>query len=106
MWIKIVLSCLSGLPAHSMELYDLEEDPDALVDVSDEHPEALQKLRAGLVRWLVSADPSESLAGGAPTGSAVLEDVAALGYATEQASALDGRLIDPDCECPRCAPFR
>lgn len=95
-----------GLPAHSMELYDLDEDPDALVDVSDEHPEALRKLRAGLVRWLVSADPSESLAGGAPTGSAVLEDVAALGYATEQASALDGRLIDPDCECPRCAPFR
>ena len=95
-----------GLPAHSVELYDLDQDPDALVDVSDEHPEALRRLRAGLVRWLVSADPSESLAGGAPTGSAVLEDVAALGYATEQASALDGRMIDPDCECPRCAPFR
>ena len=95
-----------GLPAHSLELYDLGQDPGALVDVGEANPETLRRLRAGLVRWLADGDPADSLAGGAPTGGAVLQDVAALGYATEESSAVDGLLIDPDCECPRCVPFR
>lgn len=95
-----------GLPAHSCELYDLAADPDALVDVGAAHPDELRRLRAGLVRWLASADPADSLAGGAPTGAAVTADVAALGYATDRSSTIDGRLVDPDCACPRCDPFR
>lgn len=95
-----------GQPEHSMELYNLSEDPDAVVNVGTEHPEVISKLRRGLVRWLTSADPSASLAGGAPTGAAATADVAALGYATSEASTIGGSLFDPDCECPRCAPFR
>ena len=95
-----------GQPEHSMELYNLSEDPDALVNVVAEHPEVTSKLRRGLVRWLTSADPSASLAGGAPKGAAATADVAALGYATGEASTIGGSLFDPDCECPRCTPFR
>ena len=95
-----------GQPAHSVELYDLSDDPDALVNVAAQHPDVLRQLRSGLVRWLASADPSSSLAGGAPTGAAATADVAALGYATGESSAIEDRLMDPDCDCPRCAAHR
>lgn len=95
-----------GQPEHSLELYDLDEDPDCLVNVAAEHPEVLRGLRRGLVRWLASADASTSLAGGAPTGAAATADVAALGYATGESSTIGDRLIDPDCNCPRCVSCR
>jgi hypothetical protein len=46
------------------------------------------------------------LAGSLTTSAVAREDIAALGYAADEESALEGTLIDPECPCAECAKYR
>jgi arylsulfatase A-like enzyme len=92
--------------AHQIELYDRESDPDCTDNVVLAHPDEARELRAVLVHWLADL-PEEGLLTGAPRESASARaDIAALGYAADAPSEIEGALIDPLCECPQCALYR
>jgi arylsulfatase len=77
----------------SEELYDLEADPFELTDVSRQHPETTQRLRAELVAQLEEQTKrAEQLGGGnrpqtRATDPSILEQLRALGYLEEEETA-------------------
>ncbi|MEM6674940.1 MAG: hypothetical protein AAF726_18975, partial [Planctomycetota bacterium] len=95
-----------GAVRHSIELYDLNEDPGFTTDVADEHPERARRLRRALVAWLNDLPPDGILAGAIPGDPSARDELAALGYAVNEASAIEGTLIDPDCDCAECEAMR
>jgi arylsulfatase A-like enzyme len=93
------------IQGHSVELYDLAQDPQCLVDLARERHEEAAQLRRALIAWLLEA-PEERLAeSSAEQDLADLEDLAGLGYASAVSTPRGGRWFDPNCECERCAEF-
>ena len=89
---------------HQVTLFHLENDPQALEDLSKSKPERAHKLRAALITWL--RKPRDTgISKGADLGESDLQALKQLGYV---GGALDGAL-DPDtlfpedCDCEACA---
>lgn len=91
---------------HQTELYDLDSDRWGIVNVADEHEDVARRMRAALVTWLATPPTGGRLAGEESTSASAAADVAALGYAADEASAIDDELIDPDCDCAACERWR
>lgn len=88
--------------AHSIEMYDLADDPGCLHDLARERPEETRALRRQLVEWLMKGSKERLLAS---SGVQYLEDVqqlAALGYATEVAQPESSQWFDAGCDCAYC----
>ena len=68
---------------HQIELFDLNGDPDCLVDRSAQEPQRAAALRGRLVAWLQAADMS-GLSRPRTSTAQELEELAALGYATAE----------------------
>lgn len=95
---------LPPLPKHQLRLFHLESDPHCRIDVSGEQPQMVQRLRAGLVRWL-QAGPEQRLAGQREVRAAAeLEELRRLGYAAGD-DAPASAWFDPACSCKYCEPF-
>jgi arylsulfatase A-like enzyme len=92
--------------AHSIELYDRERDPDCADNVVAAHPEEARELRSRLVHWLADLPEEGLLTGESSEDAGARADIAALGYATDAPSQLEGALIDPSCTCPECLRYR
>ena len=95
---------------HQVELFDLEGDPECLVDLSASEDRRTARMRELLVEWLAAADRegAVALSGGRSITSEEARQLEALGY-TAGASAEgagSSEWLDADCECARCAPFR
>lgn len=91
---------------HVVELYDLNTDPSAALDLAGDQPDRARALRSELIDWLGRASRS----GLATTGQVSQEQadrLAELGYAGEGADAevRAGRWIDPQCDCEACRRF-
>jgi arylsulfatase A-like enzyme len=89
---------------HSVELYDLQADPEALVDLAGHEVERARDLRGDLVDWL---SRREALRWGRRNsrGSAMAATLQALGYAGTEAApehGSDAALIARDCDCVEC----
>jgi arylsulfatase A-like enzyme len=95
-----------GPARHSIELYDRGPDPGCTRNVVAEHPDVARRLREVLVQWLAHPAEDGGLAGSLTSSTIAREDIAALGYAADEKSALDGALIDPECPCAVCAQYR
>ena len=89
---------------HALELYDLEADPACSTNLAERESERARLLRARLVEWLLAA-PSEGLGTQMNLTPELEEQLAALGYATGPDSTGEA-LIDPDCACANCEPWR
>jgi len=89
---------------HSVELYDLETDPDCENDVIDERPHEASALRRLLVAWLTSPATHDWAHVDAATDAQVLQELAALGYADGQDLALED-WFDLECACAWCSRF-
>ena len=89
---------------HALELYDLEADPACSTNLVERESERAGLLRARLVEWLLAA-PSEGLGTQMNLTPELEEQLAALGYATGPDSTGEA-LIDPDCACANCEPWR
>ena len=89
---------------HALELYDLEADPACSTNLAERESERARLLRARLVEWLLAA-PSEGLGTQMNLTPELEEQLAALGYATGQGTTGEA-LIDPDCSCANCQPWR
>lgn len=89
---------------HTIELYDLASDPGCERDVAPARVERARELRARLVEWLQAAHlkPWRQDSVGSP---AVLENLAALGYAGDSQAMTDGSLFPAGCDCAPCRAF-
>lgn len=90
---------------HQVELYDLETDPACDRNLAGMEHERARELRARLVRWLCSAVDTGLSAEGLDSEEA-RSALAQLGYATGEPEVSTLDLIDPECDCANCAPFR
>jgi arylsulfatase A-like enzyme len=90
---------------HEMLLYDLQADPDCLIDVLDEQRDIALELRADLLRWLMDSRVAEFLSNDHRTDEATLRALASLGYSAGSALPDDNPWIDPACECEWCAAY-
>lgn len=89
---------------HEVELFDLKSDPDCLHELSMERLDEMRQLRALLVDWL-DAMPDPNLPAEDATDPERLRELAALGYADMNATAVEAAFVDDDCECPRCISY-
>ncbi|HIK61895.1 MAG TPA: hypothetical protein EYF98_14515 [Planctomycetes bacterium] len=80
---------------HTIELYDLESDPECLEDVAGEQAEQAKILRATLVGWLAEAS-TEHLSEQKQTSEAEIAQLEAMGYATEATVVTDEPWYTPD----------
>lgn len=69
---------------HQVELFDLELDPECLVDVSAENADVVDDLRTRLVAWLLDSAPT-SLSTKRVASAAELATLRELGYSTDAA---------------------
>lgn len=90
---------------HQVELYDLGSDPDCERNLVEEEPRRARQLRGLLIDWLRAA-PRATL-GVAPDAEdkAVLEQLAALGYAAPTAESKATSLFDVECPCEWCKKY-
>jgi arylsulfatase A-like enzyme len=80
---------------HGVELYDLESDPECLMDLSAEQAEQAGILRGVLVRWLADAS-TEHLSEQKQTSEEEIAQLEAMGYASEETVVADRPWYDPD----------
>ncbi len=92
------------VPRHTVELFDLEADPDCRDDVSADHPDVARRLRALVVGWLGEAQPLAS--SGAAVDESALAGLRELGYVGAELGGAELARVEPDCPCPRCARWR
>lgn len=89
---------------HSVELYNLESDPEALDDAAERERARASRMRQSLVDWLRSREPLDW--GLRNTRSSTMKaTLLALGYAgTETApeAASDAALFPAECGCAEC----
>lgn len=89
---------------HEVELYDLKSDPECLTELSMDRLRDLRRLRAILVDWLAAMpDPNQAPEAGADPER--LRELAALGYADMNATAVEAAFVDDDCDCARCVSY-
>ncbi len=87
---------------HSYQLYDLSNDPGALVDLAEREPARARELRAKLVSWLQSIE-DRGWRGGLVTDAETLRQLEALGYtAGTQHDTGPQELFPLDCDCTWC----
>jgi arylsulfatase A-like enzyme len=94
---------MKAIPEHHFELFDLATDPDCEHDLALKERDRTCAMRRLLCAWLAAARPQTwcDLGNRNPEMEAHL---AQLGYAApSQGSAIPR--IDPNCDCPECAPF-
>ncbi|MDP6762647.1 MAG: sulfatase [Planctomycetota bacterium] len=96
---------LVGAEWHAVELYNLAEDPGCTIELSAQRRELAGELRARLIRWLCSARDL-GWARDASADPELLAELARLGYTERHEAESVRELIDPDCECERCAEYR
>jgi arylsulfatase A-like enzyme len=80
---------------HGVELYDLESDPECLMDLSAEQAEQAGILRGVLVRWLADAS-TEHLSEQKQTSEEEIAQLEAMGYASGETVVADRPWYDPD----------
>lgn len=91
---------------HQVELYDLGRDPTCNQDLVDAEPERARKLRALLLEWLAAARDEGLSRSSAHQDTEMLEQLAALGYATDEPEAPRGKgWYEPDPDDPWCSRF-
>ena len=96
---------VTWMERHSVQLFDLDADPGCTEDVSRDHPEAVKRNRAGLIRWLNAAEDL-GWAEATEVGEGTLAQLRDLGYTGAATGGAESRLIDPECDCDRCLEFR
>ena len=69
---------------HQIELFDLESDPECLVDVSADNPEVVSELRERLIKWLAESTP-QGLSTKRVASAQELRALQELGYSTDAA---------------------
>jgi arylsulfatase A-like enzyme len=80
---------------HTVELYDLQSDPECLQDLAATRDKQAQILRAALISWLAEAS-SEHLSVQRQTSEAEIAQLEAMGYANEETVVADEPWYDPD----------
>lgn len=89
---------------HSVELYDLRNDPECLEDLADREHDRAIRLRALLVHWLGQA-PAEGWSTSGNMDPEAIARLADLGYAGMDEEAGQGNWFETDCACDNCARF-
>ncbi len=91
---------------HTLELYDLNSDPQAERECASTQTERTAELRAALIDWLSRAS-AHGLASEGLTTAAQRSRLASLGYTGDGAdeTARAGQWIDPACTCGECSKF-
>lgn len=90
---------------HELELYNVREDPECTTNLVETEFERAKKMRAAVVKWLAEA-PSTSMGRSKNMSKEMADTLTSLGYATDDDESSEEVLVDPDCECERCLPFR
>lgn len=92
---------------HQVELYDLRRDPACVDDLVDAEPERAKEMRAALIAWLRDASPERLARANASQSADMLDQLAALGYATEGAGEplLREQWYEPDPADEWCRRF-
>ena len=88
---------------HELELYNVREDPECKTNLVDEDPKRTAQMRAALVKWLASA-PTQSMGRSKNMTKDQAAQLKSLGYTGGESE--EEALIDPECACDYCAPFR
>ncbi|MCP3916627.1 MAG: sulfatase [bacterium] len=68
---------------HEVELYDIEADPECLVDREDDEPDRVRELKGKLIEWLARKEGATLMQRLTHT-TAGLKELGALGYATAE----------------------
>ena len=93
----------TALDLHQVELYNLETDPGALVNLADRELARTRDMRARLVDWIHAAS-DRGWRGGLVTDTETLRQLEALGYtAGTEAESVPHDLFPRDCSCEICA---
>ena len=88
-----------------------QDEVNRFADVTHDHdwmhvdPVRAKKMRAALVKWLDEA-PSQSMGRNKNVTKEMSETLASLGYSGEDDLGSEEDLVDADCTCVHCAPFR
>jgi arylsulfatase A-like enzyme len=89
---------------HSVELYNLRQDPGCLENLARAHRERAIRMRALLVHWLAQA-PAEGWSTSGNADPETIARLADLGYAGMEEGAGVGDWFTPDCSCVHCTEF-
>ena len=90
---------------HSMELYNLQEDPRCLTNIVKEDRERAKEMRRMLVAWLTNSEQKGWTVTRNYQDLQALEQLAALGYTTLAPQRGAMTWIDLNCDCEHCAKF-
>jgi hypothetical protein len=89
---------------HALELFDIAQDPECSVELSESRHERAVELRQKLIAWLEAGE--SKLVKRTPLGSLeILEHLTALGYARGTEMGSDSALFPRGCTCEECAKF-
>jgi arylsulfatase A-like enzyme len=88
---------------HEIELYDVVSDPECAINLVNVNTKQAHAMRKALVKWLVSA-PAHGLGRERNMTNDQRDHLRQLGYVENEMS--EGALIDPECACDNCAPYR
>ena len=92
--------------AHSIELYDISQDPACEHDLVEREPDVARRLRTLVIEWLLEApDAGWNTPQGLASADALAE-LAALGYTTEERTSRSTQWFDPDCDCEPCLRWK
>jgi len=89
---------------HEGELYNLTLDPNCGNNVIDSEPELTRRMRGSLIKWLTDSSGQAFLTEGTKS-AAEMEQLAALGYATETEEASGSAWFDSECTCEECEKY-
>jgi arylsulfatase A-like enzyme len=88
---------------HEIKLYDVVSDPECAINLVNVNTKQAHAMRKALVKWLVSA-PAHGLGRERNMTNDQRDHLRQLGYVENEMS--EGALIDPECACDNCAPYR
>jgi arylsulfatase A-like enzyme len=96
---------LDPIPKHTVELYDLEQDPRCLTDLSASDMSRTGRMRELLLAWLAAGERKGWTVARSFQDLAALNQLKALGYAGDEGNPDGKEWVDPQCACERCAVF-
>jgi len=94
------------IPKHSVEFYDLADDPGCLHELSQERHQDAAELRAMLIEWLDAARPKGLNVPALIQDSATIEALASTEFANTVRHGTLNDWFDADCGCKHCRAFR
>jgi len=89
---------------HSVELYDLREDPVCRYNVWEQNPDKAATLRRAVIRWLEQAQRNDWESASVVSQEDIQKELADLGYVTVEDSTAS-EWFDSSCECSWCQRF-